>query len=45
RRLRIGYSRAARLIDMQEQNGIVSSLDGSKPRTVLLTREELDDLP
>ncbi len=45
RRLRIGYSRAARLIDMLEQNGIVSSLDGSKPRTVLLTREELDDLP
>lgn len=43
RRLRIGYSRAARLIDMLEQNGVVSSLDGSKPRAVLISREELQE--
>jgi len=44
RRLRVGYSRAARLIDMLEQNGVVSPLDGSRPRTVLITREELNNI-
>lgn len=34
RRLRIGYSRAARLIDMLEEKGIVGPADGAKPRTV-----------
>ncbi len=34
RRLRIGYSRAARLIDMLEENGIVGPADGAKPREV-----------
>jgi DNA segregation ATPase FtsK/SpoIIIE, S-DNA-T family len=34
RRLRIGYSRAARLIDMLEEQGIVGSADGAKPREV-----------
>ncbi len=37
RRLRIGYGRASRLIDMMEEQGIVSPADGSKPRTVLIT--------
>lgn len=36
RRLRIGYGRASRLIDMMEEQGIVGSADGSKPRDVLV---------
>lgn len=37
RRLRIGYGRASRLIDMMEEQGIVSPADGAKPRDVLIT--------
>jgi DNA segregation ATPase FtsK/SpoIIIE, S-DNA-T family len=37
RRLRIGYGRASRLIDQMEEQGIVSSADGSKPRDVLVS--------
>ncbi|MCL5292252.1 MAG: DNA translocase FtsK [Actinobacteria bacterium] len=44
RRLRVGYSRAARLVDMLEAKGIVGPHDGSKPRSVLLTIEDLDDM-
>ena len=44
RRLRVGYARAARLIDMLEQRGLVGPADGSKPRAVLITKEELEDL-
>ncbi|WP_051271131.1 FtsK/SpoIIIE family DNA translocase [Shimazuella kribbensis] len=40
RRLRVGYSRAARLIDSMEQNGIVGPYEGSKPREVRLSLEE-----
>ncbi len=36
RRLRVGYSRAARLLDMLEEQGIVSGPDGSRPRDVLV---------
>jgi len=35
RKLRIGYSRAARLIDMLEERGVVGSADGSRPREIL----------
>lgn len=38
RRFRIGYTRAARLIDAMEDRGIVGPYEGSKPRTVLLTQ-------
>lgn len=41
RRFRIGYSRAARLIDMLEARGVVGPYEGSKPREVLWTREQL----
>lgn len=37
RRLRVGYARAARLLDMLEERGIVSAPDGSRPRDVLAT--------
>ncbi|WP_279325984.1 DNA translocase FtsK [Bacillus sp. FJAT-47783] len=40
RRFRIGYNRAARLIDLMEQQGIISESKGSKPRDVLVTEEE-----
>ncbi|AKN29482.1 cell division protein FtsK [Clostridium carboxidivorans P7] len=41
RRLRIGYNRAARIIDQMEERGIISGRDGSKPRQVLINREDL----
>lgn len=42
RKLRVGYSRAARLVDMLEDRGIVSSYDGSRPRQVLVSPDELN---
>jgi S-DNA-T family DNA segregation ATPase FtsK/SpoIIIE len=42
RRLRVGYTRAGRLIDMLERRGIVSGYEGSKPRRVLVDENELD---
>jgi S-DNA-T family DNA segregation ATPase FtsK/SpoIIIE len=42
RRLRVGYTRAGRLIDMLERRGIISPYEGSKPRRVLLTEHDLE---
>ena len=42
RRLRVGYTRAGRLIDMLERRGIISGYEGSKPRRVLVSETELD---
>ncbi|SNT33701.1 DNA translocase FtsK [Bacillus sp. OK838] len=44
RRFRVGYNRAARLIEMMEQQGVVSESRGSRPRDVLITEEELEFL-
>jgi len=41
RRLRVGYTRAGRLIDMMERRGVISGYEGSKARQVLLTEAEL----
>lgn len=40
RRLRLGYTRAARIIDTMEQEGMVGPFEGSKPRRILIDREE-----
>ena len=42
RRLRVGYTRAGRLIDMLERRGIISGYEGSKPRRVLVSEGELE---
>jgi S-DNA-T family DNA segregation ATPase FtsK/SpoIIIE len=42
RRLRVGYTRAGRLIDMLERRGIISGYEGSKPRRVLIDEAQLD---
>ena len=56
RRLKLGYARAARIVDEMEEKGIVGPFQGSKPRSILITKEqwearknggqmEMDDLP
>ena len=42
RRLRVGYTRAGRLVDMLERRGIISGYEGSKPRRVLVDEAELE---
>ena len=40
RRLKLGYSRAARIIDQMEELGIIGPFEGSKPRQIIITREQ-----
>ena len=40
RRLRVGYARAARLLDMLEQRGVIGRGEGAKPREILITKNE-----
>jgi len=44
RRMRVGYARAGRLIDEMAQRGIVSEADGAKPRTVLISRDQFQQM-
>ena len=44
RRFSIGYNRAAKLIDALEERGIISGPQGSKPRNILVTKEELEEM-
>lgn len=43
RRLRVGYSRAARLMDMLEEAGVVGAYEGNKPRDILMTLEDFQN--
>ena len=40
RRLKLGYSRAARLVDQMEEMGVVGPFEGSKPRKILITKQQ-----
>lgn len=44
RRLKLGYSRAGRLMDQLEQRGIVGPFQGAKPRAMLITREQWEEM-
>ena len=44
RRFRIGYNRAARIIDAMEERQIVGPADGSRPRQVLISEEDLENM-
>lgn len=44
RRLKLGYARAARIVDQMEEIGIVGPFEGSKPRQVLITKEQWDEM-
>jgi S-DNA-T family DNA segregation ATPase FtsK/SpoIIIE len=44
RKLRLGYSRAARLVDLLEEKRVVGPSDGSKPRTVLMTAGQFEQI-
>ena len=44
RRSKLGYSRAARLVDQMEERGIVGPFEGSKPRQLLITRAQWQEM-
>ena len=44
RKLKLGYARAARIIDQMEERGIIGGYEGAKPRQVLITREQLMEM-
>ena len=44
RRLKLGYARAARIVDEMEEKGIVGPYAGSKPRSILVTKEQWENM-
>ena len=44
RRLKLGYARAARVVDQLEEKGIVGPFEGSKPRQLLVTKEQWQEM-
>ncbi len=44
RRFKIGYTRAARIVDIMQERGIVGPPDGAKPREILVTRDQVDQM-
>jgi S-DNA-T family DNA segregation ATPase FtsK/SpoIIIE len=44
RKFKVGYARAARIVDQMEERGIVGGFEGSKPRQVLITKHQLQDM-
>lgn len=44
RKFKIGYTRAARIVDIMEQQGIVGALDGAKPRQVMVSKGQLEQM-
>jgi len=42
RKLHIGYTRASRIIDQLEERGFIGGYEGTKPRSVLITHEQLE---
>ena len=45
RRLKLGYSRAARIVDQLEEVGVVGPFEGSKPRQIIMTHEQWQQHP
>jgi len=44
RRLKLGYGRAARLVDQMEERGVGGPFEGSKPRQLLITKEQWQEM-
>ena len=44
RNLKVGFARAASIVDEMEERGIIGGYEGSKPRKVLMSKDELEEL-